>query len=171
MNIFPRDVAQVGGGLMYVRSISTPDKFGNVAIEGVRATDQTASCTLHKDDEVEAVAVNVSRSEAQEWFDRESRLNLIVGEMRALYGRMLSFVSNSNKTVYIYTEEVDGDLAWDAALCPGGETLPEFPAMFSGITNDEEEKNFFTKAEGKFLKVEDVNYDEVENSVTFTVTA
>lgn len=95
MNISPRDVAQVGGGLMYVRSISTPDKFGNVAIEGVRATDQTASCTLHKDDEVEAVAVNVSRSEAQEWFDRESRLNLIVGEMRALYGRMLSFVSNS----------------------------------------------------------------------------
>lgn len=95
VNISPRDVAQVGGGLMYVRSISTPDKFGNVAIEGVRATDQTASCTLHKDDEVEAVAVNVSRSEAQEWFDRESRLNLIVGEMRALYGRMLSFVSNS----------------------------------------------------------------------------
>lgn len=76
-----------------------------------------------------------------------------------------------NKTVYIYTEEVDGDLAWDAALCPGGETLPEFPAMFSGITNDEEEKDFFTKAEGKFLKIEDVKYDEVENSVTFTVTA
>ena len=95
MNISPRDVVHVGGGLMYVRSISTPDKFGNVAIEGVRATDQTVTCTLHKDDEVEAVAVNVSRSEAQEWFDRESRLNLIVGEMRALYGRMLSFVGNS----------------------------------------------------------------------------
>lgn len=43
--------------------------------------------------------------------------------------------------------------------------------MFSGITNDEEEKDFFTKAEGKFLKIEDVKYDEAENSVTFTVTA
>lgn len=82
-----------------------------------------------------------------------------------------AFEQLPNKSVYIYTEEVDGDLAWDAALCPGGETLPEFPAMFSGITNDEEEKDFFTKAEGKFLKIEDVKYDEVENSVTFTVTA
>lgn len=82
-----------------------------------------------------------------------------------------AFEQLPNKTVYIYTEEVDGDLAWDAALCPGGETLPEFPAMFSGITNDEEEKDFFTKAEGKFLKIEDMKYDEVENSVTFTATA
>lgn len=82
-----------------------------------------------------------------------------------------AFEQLPNKSVYIYTEEVDGDLAWDAALCPGGETLPEFPAMFSGITNDEEEKDFFTKAEGKFLKIEGVKYDEVENSVTFTVTA
>lgn len=95
MNISPRDVAQVGGGLMYVRSISTPDKFGNVTIKGVRATDQTATCTLRKDDEVEAVAVNVSRSEAQEWFDRESRLNLIIGEMHALFSRMRSFAGNS----------------------------------------------------------------------------
>lgn len=54
-----------------------------------------------------------------------------------------------NKSVYIYTEEVDGDLAWDAALCPDGENIPESPIMFSGITNDEEEKDFFTKAEGK----------------------
>lgn len=76
-----------------------------------------------------------------------------------------------NKSVHIYTEEVDGDLAWDAALCPDGENIPESPIMFSGITNDEEEKDFFTKAEGKFLKIEDVTYDEVENSVTFTIAA
>ena len=73
--------------------------------------------------------------------------------------------------MYIYTEEMDGDLAWDAALCPDGETIPESPIMFSGITNDEEEKVFFTKVEGSFLKIEDVTYDEVENSVTFTVAA
>lgn len=82
-----------------------------------------------------------------------------------------AFEQLPNKTVYIYTEEVDGDLAWDAALCPDGKTISESPVMFSGITNDEEEKDFFIKAEGKFLKVEDVKYDEVENSVTFTVTA
>jgi hypothetical protein len=76
-----------------------------------------------------------------------------------------------NKSVYIYTEEVDGDLAWDAALCPAGETIPESPIMFSGITNDEKEKDFFTKAEGRFLKIEDVKYDELENSVTFTAAA
>lgn len=95
MNISPRDVAQVGGGLMYVRSISTPDKFGNVAIEGVRATDQVVTCALHEGDEVKKVAANVSRDDAQEWFDRESHLSLIIGEMRALFSRMLSFVDNS----------------------------------------------------------------------------
>lgn len=95
MNISPRDVAQVGGGLMYVRSISTPDKFGNVAIEGVRATDQVVACTLHEGDEVKKVATNVSRDDAQEWFDRESHLSLIIGEMRALFSRILSFAGNS----------------------------------------------------------------------------
>lgn len=95
MNISPRDVVHVGGGLMYVRSISTPDKFGNVTIEGVRATDQVVTCTLREGDEVKKVATNVSRDEAQDWFDRESRLNLITGEMRTLFSRMLSFVSNS----------------------------------------------------------------------------
>lgn len=95
MDISPCDVAHVSGGLMYVHSISNPDKFGNVTIEGVRATDQMVTCTLHEGDEVKKVAVNVSRGEAQEWFDRESRLNLIIGEMRALFSRMLSFVNNS----------------------------------------------------------------------------
>lgn len=83
-----------------------------------------------------------------------------------------AFEQLPNKTVYIYTEEVDGDLTyWDVALCPGGETIPDFPIMFSGITNDEEEKDFLTKVDGKFLKIEDVTYDEVENSVTFTIAA
>lgn len=95
MNISPRDVIHVSGGLMYVRSVSTPDKFGNVTIEGVRATDQTATCALHESDEVKKVATNVSRDDAQEWFDRESRLNLIIGEMRALFSRIRSFVGNS----------------------------------------------------------------------------
>lgn len=95
MNISPRDVVHVGGGLMYVRSISTPDKFGNVTIEGVRATDQVVTCALHEGDEVKKVATNVSRDDVQEWFDRESHLSLIIGEMRALYSRMLSFVDNS----------------------------------------------------------------------------
>lgn len=95
MNISPRDVVHVGGGLMYVRSISTPDKFGNVAIEGVRATDQVVTCALHEGDEVKKVATNVSRDDAQEWFDRESHLSLIIGEMRALFSRMRSFAGNS----------------------------------------------------------------------------
>lgn len=83
-----------------------------------------------------------------------------------------AFEQLSNKSVYIYTEEVDGDLAWDAVFHPAGKRIsPEWAAMFSGITSDEEEKSFLTKAEGKFLKIEDVKYDEVENSVTFTVTA
>lgn len=99
MNISPCDVVHVGGGFMYVRSISTPDKFGNVTIEGVRATDQVVTCALHEGDEVKKVATNVSRDDAQEWFDRESRLNLIIGEMRAMFSRMLSFVDNSEHEV------------------------------------------------------------------------
>ena len=56
-------------------------------------------------------------------------------------------------------------------VMPAGKRItPEWAAMFSGITNDEEEKSFLTKAEDKFLKVENMKYDEVENSVTFTVT-
>lgn len=95
MNISPRDIVHIGGGLMYVRSISTPDRFGNVAIEGVRATDQVVTCALHEGDEVKKVATNVSRDDAQEWFDRESHLSLIIGEMRALFSRILSFAGNS----------------------------------------------------------------------------
>ena len=82
------------------------------------------------------------------------------------------FETLSDKSVYIHTEEVDGDLVWDAVFYPAGKRItPEWAAMFSGITNDEEEKSFLTKAEDKFLKVENMKYDEVENSVTFTVTA
>lgn len=71
------------------------------------------------------------------------------------------------ESIYYEADPMHGDVVKTVAV-----EVPIGEGEEHGLLLDyEEEKDFFTKAEGKFLKIEDVKYDEVENSVTFTVTA